>query len=159
MRRSHHGIVLLLVLLAGTALVCGWRSASPDPVYEGRPLSQWLDGGYEQASMALHELGPAAVPCVFEKLRREHPAWGSRVYYRRAWEYTPPVLRRWLPGPRSAAFDEWRACQALVDIGPRAIPLLLPAARDRHRAVRAAAAAALRVFQDRGLPRRCANRL
>jgi len=138
----------VLVLIVSIAL-CMQRGAH-EPVYAGRPVSEWLDGGYEQISMAMHETGAPAATVVFSKLRREHPDYGARVKYRRLWTKTPGALHRFLPAPKATNFDELKACNALLDIGPAVIPCLTEGLTDRNEAVRLASALGLGHFQQRG---------
>ncbi len=136
--------------LAG-ALTCKISSskAEPDPVFEGKSVSQWLDAGFEDSSRALHELGPAAIDAIFVKLNAEHPRYGRQARYGQLWAKLPWLHRR-LPRPKVCAFDEWRACNALVAIGPRAIPRLTKALSDQSFLVRSTSAQALACFHERG---------
>lgn len=119
-------------------------------VFEGRTVDQWLDCGYEDASRALHELGPAAVPAIFGKLQREHPRYGFWERYKGAWEKVPLKCRQILPRPRTVSFDEWRACNALIAIGPRAVPALTVTLGHRNWLVRSTSAQALGLLFRRG---------
>ena len=74
--------------------------------------------------MGLHELGPPAVPFVLAKLAREDPRYGTGRRYRELWRKMPPPIRRVLPKPADANFDELRACSLLLEIGPQIIPAL-----------------------------------
>jgi hypothetical protein len=140
--------LVTLCLAASVAVIFSPRSA--EPVYAGRPVSEWLDGGYEQISMALHETGPAAATCVFFKLRQEHPTYGRWAMYRKIWTRAPGIIRRFLPKPKSCNFDDARACSALLDIGPSVIPALAVALKDPNPAVKIASAWALGTFRQRG---------
>ncbi len=126
--------------------------ASPGPpiVYEGKTLDSWLDAGYEDASRVLHELGPAAAECIFAKLKREDPEYGRWGRYRAVWKRCPAFCQKLLPRPRVSSFDDWRACNALLAIGPRAIPTLCASLKDRHFLVRAVSAQTLGLFRQRG---------
>lgn len=140
------GALLWGGVLAGLAL-----RQPAEPRYAGKPLSAWLDSGYEDLSMAVHEIGPAAAPAIYRKLRREHPQYGSRERYRRWWQRVPVALRALLPPPGPSGFDEIRACSALVDIGPSVLPHLIPGLRDGNPAVRLSSAWALAALRDRGV--------
>ncbi len=148
--RSRDSIILIVVVIGvgGVALCSGF--APREPQYQGKSLNRWLDGGYEDAALALREIGPAAVPCIFEKLRREHPQWGHRQQYRKIWAKTPSFLQPCLPRPRTAAFDEYRACNVFLDLGPQTIPVLIRGLDDRNPGIRLACAWALGLFHDRG---------
>ena len=147
-RRFGIGALLLVV---GSACVLALVRMSPTEAgYAGKSINQWLDGGYEDAAVALREVGPDAVPSIFAKLRREHPRWGRRESYRKLWQKSPGFVQRYLPQPKAAAFDEYRACNALVDVGPQAIPALTSGLADGNPAVKIACAWALGVFHERG---------
>jgi HEAT repeat protein len=147
-RRYGMGVLLAVIGAVGIGVLVGW--APNEPAYAGKSLNQWLDGGYEDAAVALREIGPDGVPCILAKLRREHPRWGRRQNYRKLCEKMPGVLQRHLPRPKSAAFDEYRACNALVDLGPQAIPAVSAGLQDDNPAVKIACAWALGVFHQRG---------
>jgi hypothetical protein len=144
MRRR--GLVALVGVLLALLVCYGLGLKDREPVYEGKPLSQWLDAGFEDASRVLNEVGPAAADSIFAKLKREHPKFGYRARYRVVWEELPGFCRRVLPRPRSAAFDEWRACHALLAIGRPVIPVLTQRAQDSNPLVRAASVQALAAF-------------
>lgn len=118
--------------------------------YEGKPVSAWLDNGFEDASRVLYELGPTSATFVFEKLRREHPKYGRRARYQSVWEKLPAWCRPLLPRPKPAGFDEWRACHALLAIGPSVIPLLGDSLGDGSFLVRSVSAETLVHFHERG---------
>ena len=139
-----------LLLLAWLVVGSGVASRIPEPAYAGRPVRDWLDGGYEQLAWALHETGPTAAPVIFSKLRREHPEYGSWAKYRKLWGRAPGVIRPWLPAPKIANFDSDRACSALLEIGPSVIPSLAVGLKDPNPGVRLTCALALGCFRQRG---------
>jgi hypothetical protein len=147
-RRLHY--LAFLVLIAAAGVWVGLSLAPAEPIYAGRPLSNWLDGGYEQASEAVHEIGAPAAPWIFAKLRREHPQAGTQQRYLSVWEQLPVPFQRILPRPKTAGYDEWNACQALVQIGPRVIPTLATRLRHRDVLVRRVSAQGLAAFRARG---------
>src|SRR5512133_1717285 len=148
--RRYAGMLVLVGLIAAVAAMFLTRPRQ-EIVYEGRSLDNWLNSGFEDASRAMHDIGPAAVPAIFAKLRREHPRLGYWQRYRVVWQKLPLFLRGPLPKPRTVCFDEWRACQVLTAIGPRAIPPLVTSLRDRNPVVRATSAQALAWFGERGV--------
>lgn len=112
-RRTSKRIVILTgLLLAGVVGVVWWRSAGPpEPVYQGRPLSSWLDHhvasssarppygspAWKEADEAIRHIGTNAVPTLVRMLRaKDKPDfvlklmdWGRRhglpgMQYRRA---------------------------------------------------------------------------
>ncbi len=143
---------MFIVAGLAAAALAWWALNSPGapPLYEGKPLDQWLDAGYEDCARVLYEAGPPAVDAVFSKLKREHPRYGRWGRYRSAWQKCPAFCQKLLPRPRASGFDEWRACNALLAIGPQAIPSLRTSIRDRHFLVRAVSAQALGLLQQRG---------
>jgi HEAT repeat protein len=147
--RRNWGIGCLGVLGMGLALRV-MTSQPSEPVYAGKTVDQWLDAGYEDASMALHEIGPPAVPYIVAKLSREDPRCGSLRRYQELWRRFPPALRMVLPKPKSGNFDELRACSALLELGPRIIALLSTGLQDQNPIVREVSAHALGSFREQG---------
>ena len=148
--RSRYSVILFALIIGVVGFALCSHFAPREPQYQGKSLTQWLDGGYEDAAVALREIGPAAVPTIFEKLRREHPRWGRRQQYRNIWVKIPAVLQRCFPRPRTAAFDEYRACNVFLDLGPQTIPALVRGLDDRNPGVKLTSAWALGLFHDRG---------
>lgn len=150
-RRARKYVLWAVALLAGSAIFMVALSRSREPVYGGKTISQWLDSGYEQTSFALQETGPAAIPYIFRKLRAEHPVYGYRARYGKWRQKTPAALRSVLPKPPAGNFDDLRACQALLELGPGAVPGLAAGLRDRNMAVQLASAWALGLLSERGV--------
>ncbi len=148
--RRRVGFILLLLSCAGVATVLLGRARPAEPIYEGKPIGQWLDAGFEDASRVLYDAGPPAAQSIFEKLKREHPKFGRWGRYRSVWEKVPTFCRKFLPRPRSSGFDEWRASQLLLAIGPQVIPSLKESLADRHFLVRSVSAQTLGLFRQRG---------
>jgi hypothetical protein len=124
-------------------------SQRAEPTYSGKTVNQWLDAGYEDALMALHEIGPPALPYVLSKLAREDPRYGSLAIYGKFWKRTPALLRQLVSKPRPTNFDETRAYGALMELGPRIIPLLSSELQCRNPAVREVSAHVLGAFCQR----------
>src|SRR5262249_32600386 len=97
----------------------------------------------EPAAMALQELGPPAIPWVFRNLRREHPTWSRSPVYVELRRHIPALFIRIFPAPKATGFDEWRAANLLMGMGPPAIPELKAGLKDRNAAVRAACGMAM----------------
>jgi hypothetical protein len=142
-------LTLMICTAAGAALVA-FRHHSPEPVYAGRRLTEWLDSGAEPAAMAVHEIGPAATPWILRKVRREHPRWGWWQAYQESWIRTPFLIRKALPKPRVAGYDEFKAAMVLVETGPRSIPQLRHGLREKNPGVKMACALALGAWSERG---------
>ena len=142
--------IFVFTVAVALAAFCLLRRPPPEPSYEGKPLDRWLEAGYEDASRVLYEVGPSAIPGIFAKLKREHPRYGWQARYRALWEKAPVCCQRVLPQPRVSGFDEWRACQCLVAMGPQAIPILRASLRDSHFLVRSASAQTLGLLRKQG---------
>lgn len=129
-----------------------YRIPGKEPVmFEGRCADAWLESGHEDMSRALHELGPAAVPVVMDRLRREHQHELLLQHYRAIWRNLPESCRGLFPQPKALWFDEWRACNALTAIGPCAIPQVAEALREGKPVVRRVAAQNLAFWAARGI--------
>jgi hypothetical protein len=141
------GGLLLLGIFTGL-----WAAIprAAEPVYAGKTVSAWLDAGFEDTSMGLHEIGPPAVPFIMAKLAREDPQYGSSRRYRGLWKKTLPTLRWILPKPITSNFDELRACSSLLAIGPRIIPLLADRLESANPIVRDVSAHVLGTFYAEG---------
>jgi hypothetical protein len=139
----------LAVLATGWTL-CVLNSRPNEPLYAGKTADQWLNAGFEDTCSALHEIGPPAFPYVLKKLRLEDSHYGSQQKYRQFFSKLPPSLQRALPKPAAGTFDELHACSALLELGPRIIPLLTTGLRDHNPVVRDVCAHALGSFQRQG---------
>src|SRR5579862_2573371 len=65
--RSDVGVGFLL-LVGLVWLIHALSSSREEPVYAGKTADQWLNAGYEDASLALQQIGPPAVPFILGKL-------------------------------------------------------------------------------------------
>src|SRR6266516_543899 len=150
--RNKAGIVLAILLLS-TIGVVAWRKLHPEPKFQGKPLREWLQqkadnsGDWREATNALHQIGPRAVPYVVSKLRRDNSGLAKR--YRRTWPQLPRFLRKILPQPREP-FPEVVAVNAFRDIGPAVIPSLTTLLKNDNSTVRSSAAWALESFRRSG---------
>jgi len=143
---------LSLIAVAAGVVVCALVILdSREPVYAGKRLNEWLDAGAEPAAMAVHEIGPAATPWILNKLRREHPRWGRWQTYQDYWRRAPGFVSDALPMPRIAAYDEYRASMALLEVGPQVVPQLTAAIKEKNPAVRIACVMTLESLRERGL--------
>jgi hypothetical protein len=122
----------------------------PEPVYAGKTISEWLNAGHEDSCQAIHEIGPPALPYILDKLAREDPQFGSNSRYFKVWRGLPSPVRRSLPRPGSTNFDQDRACNTLLELGPAIIGGLTKALGSPNRAVRAVSAQVLGVLGQRG---------
>ena len=147
---KHWAAGLFLLAVLGTLAVCLANRSDSGPVYAGKNVGQWLDAGYEDAALALQEIGPPAIPYIFAKLSREDPQFGSARFYREIWTKCPTFARASLPKPKATNFDGWRACSALLEIGPTGIPSVAVGLQSKNPGVRKASAHALELFHQRG---------
>jgi hypothetical protein len=80
-------LILLAVLgIAVVALVAWLSMPSPEPVYQGKPLSYWLahpDGRspvtYNEAYEAIRQIGTNAIPILLRRLQVPNPSLKDRV--------------------------------------------------------------------------------
>jgi hypothetical protein len=147
--RRYWAIGILLVL----AVVVGLRLAiapASEPLYAGKTVSQWLDAGYEDAAMALQQIGPAAGPIVLARLARVDSRYGSSQRYRKLWTKLPPSLHAIVPKPEPGNLDELRASSILLELGPPITPLLTSRLNDHNPAVRVACARVLGHLRRQG---------
>jgi hypothetical protein len=141
------GFLTLFGVALGSALRIPLRC---EPVYAGKTVDQWLEAGYEDAAMALQQIGPDAAPYILAKVSREDPQHGSLRVYRDVWRKMPSALRKVIPRPGTCNFDEGRACSFLMELGPGIIPLLSTGMRHENPAVRDVSAHALGSLNLRG---------
>jgi hypothetical protein len=135
------------------ALLVGYRVAflrEPEPSYCGKPVTQWLDAAQEDASFALHEIGPPALPYILSKLAKEDPESVQHRLYIRLWTHLPPSVRGLLRTPGNTTFDQTRAAIALQELGPGIIPALTDELRDRDPARIRVCAEVLGRWRERG---------
>jgi hypothetical protein len=147
MRTCYAPAVVTLVVVA--AFVMFRSSPAREPVYAGKTITEWLDGGYEPAAMVLEELGPSAVPWVFRALRHEHPSFDWLDAYAKIQRYAPTLLVSALPHPRATGFDELRAANLLIGMGPPVLPVLRAGLQDGNPAVRTACTMALTTLEPK----------
>jgi hypothetical protein len=140
----------VLIVLGTLALGFAGLRKSP-PVYAGKTVNEWLNAGYEDAALAVQHIGPPAIPYIFRKLSREDPQFGSEHKYGELWKKCPIYFRALLPRPTATNFDEWRACSALLEIGPAAIPLVSAGLQNGNPGIREVSAHVLKVFHERGV--------
>jgi hypothetical protein len=138
-------------ILALTVFACPPAS---EPVYAGKRITEWLDGGYEPAALALQEVGTPGLPWLFQKLRREHSRCDYWPLYCKLHRRLPAPVVNLLPRPRLIGFDEVRAANLLMGMGPPAFPAVRAGLEDGNPAVRAACKLAF----DATAPRRAIAR-
>lgn len=149
--RRKWAIPAVLSAVGAILVLAGPKRSTPALSFEGKTVSQWLDNGFEDASRAIYELGPASAPCIFEKLKTEQPKYSTRARYASVFVKLPRICRNFLPNPKRAGFDEQRAAEALLAIGPAVVPALSNAlAHDDSFLVRCVSAQTLASFQQRG---------
>ncbi|HTL18369.1 MAG TPA: hypothetical protein VL793_14125 [Patescibacteria group bacterium] len=149
-QRLRHLGVGLFSLLVISLIFSRFVFRAPEPQYAGKTVSQWLEAGHEDASFALHEIGPPALPYIFAKLVREDPRNQWRNSYRSLLKHLPVSIRGLLPSPGGTSFDETRGCAIVLELGPGTIPELVRALQNRNPVVRQVSAEALGVWRRRG---------
>jgi hypothetical protein len=156
LRKSRHfsmrrqwlttGLFLLGIVLSVYLAVTHPR----EPTYAGKTVNQWLDAGFEDASMALHEIGPPSLPFILARLNRETTRQGFWSNYERARKQVPHCVGRFLPKRSTSNFDEERACGLTLELGPKVIPVLAHDLQNSNSKVRELGAHVLAVWHDRG---------
>jgi hypothetical protein len=126
-----------VVLIGGGLLISALLGATllrpREPVYNGQTLSYWFERlqrpNPEAARVAIHEIGPQAVPFLLGKVRRENSFLHQR--YRAIWPKLPQALQGCLPKPTVPRMRQ-PVYQALHLIEPSPVPALVAALTDRN---------------------------
>ena len=146
---------LTAAALLAAAVAVVWVLRLREPVYQGIPLSAWVedlgDDSYA-AGKALREIGPRAVSPLIRALERKPAGWlnayavvvchSPRFLRPPLAAYYSAIARRQIQIPRMRA----AAAQVLGDFGPaaqQAVPALVKALRDSNATLRLNAAFAL----------------
>ncbi len=99
-RRRIIWTTLILVTLMITAV--SWvRLPAPDPLFHGRPESDWISGiryGDEMQEERWREFGPEGVQVLIRGLEKTERPWDRR--YRRFYRKIPQSIRRVFPSPK-----------------------------------------------------------
>ncbi|HTL17789.1 MAG TPA: HEAT repeat domain-containing protein [Patescibacteria group bacterium] len=144
----RHWTISGIVLLAVVSCLYLAASRQQEPMYGGKTVTQWLDAGYEDCSMALHEIGPPALPFILTTFgRAETPRMFGPLAG--AWKRFPG-LRSFFPHIPKHNLDEDRVCSLVLELGPRTISTLAHELENRHANVRAVSARALAIWCERG---------
>lgn len=162
------GLGLAVAVLAVTGQIIRSRWLPPEPVYQGKPLSDWLPRAIMENSGGIHynhdhyrdalaAAGSRAVPFILAKLRKNDSPLADR--YRKLWPRLPALLKRFFPQPRPPDYFAQDAAAALMCLGTEAIPELVEAVDDSNPAVRQAAEQALCGFAGGALSDRDAARV
>jgi len=148
-RRVTIAFVLLAAIAAAIVLLRDpARLGSPDPVFAGKPASQWVRQfileGSSDARHALQEIGEPAVPYLTARLSRPDSAFNG--VYVSLWPHLPSVLQSRLERPVLAQDVRMRALEILRDMKPTpstAVGPLIDRLRDKDATIRLHAAIAL----------------
>src|SRR5678809_184905 len=144
----RHWTISGIVLLAAVFGIYMAASRPKEPLHAGKTVTQWLDAGYEDCSMALYEIGPPALPFILTTFGRAEtprmfgPFAGACKRF--------PGLRSFFPHLPEHNLDEDRVCSLLLELGPRTIPMLAHELENRHANVRAISARTLGIWRERG---------
>ncbi len=145
MKARWHRTVAVVAGAAVCLSVAIWLRPR-EPMYQGKPVSYWVDRLLEPdpgpAQIAVREFGPKATPFILAKVRREHSL--SHRLYRAVWPKLPASLQRTFgkPRPRTSSHRQI-VYESLAGMRAPAVPELIKALRDRSSDVRAVAAHAL----------------
>jgi len=125
MKRSR--IIILPVLIAVAAgVVLFWPRGPKEPVYQGKKLSQWLEGTlparstdeFHAAEKAVQAIGTNALPWLMFEFTRRDPKWIAAT---RSWL----ADQRWTGERISTERDRmWLAANGLYLLGPAIAPVL-----------------------------------
>jgi HEAT repeat protein len=131
--KSYPTIVLLLGLLIGICILLKAFEPS-EPSARGQSLSVWVGRpGAPDFKSAINEMGAhKVVPAILRDVRNAQ-SWSSQTY-EGIWVRLPSPVRRLVRPPKS--YDELALRNTIAVLGPAAVPVLVPAFRDRHRAIR-----------------------
>jgi len=153
----RHGLIAGLFLLGMVSSAWLAITHPQEPSYAGKTVNQWLDSGFEDASMALHEIGPAALPFILARLNRETTGLGLWSNYERARRQLPHCVGRFFRKRSTSNFDEARACGLALELGPKVIPVLALDLQNSNPKVRELSAHVLGMWHDRGKDSRVAS--
>jgi len=132
----------LLCLVVGVTLggLLYHALLDPEPSYDGKSLSRWLDDLYSEkkadgfeAAKALGKIGPKAVPGLIEALHFKESRLRQPIISFK--EKLPAAIRDWLPTPRPSNWCRSMAADGLGEVGPgahAAIPALMDALTQSH---------------------------
>lgn len=134
--------MLIGLLLAGLVLLV---LRSDEPTYQNRRISLILDDWVADKpdvpiEAALREIGLNALPYVVSRLARNDSSWRRKL--QGTWPKLPKFLQRILPQPKPD-FDALKGGDAVIYIGPPAIPSAIALLKHHSPSVRAAAAVGL----------------
>jgi hypothetical protein len=145
----RHWTISAIALIVVVSCLYVAASRQQEPIYGGKTVTHWLDAGYEDCSMAFHEIGPPALPFILTAFGRAETSRAVRPLPPAAWKRIPG-LKRLFPHIPEHNLDEDRVCSLALELGPRTIPMLAHELENRHANVRAVSASALSIWRDRG---------
>jgi HEAT repeat protein len=106
-------LVLAYCLANGGAAQVKNSTKEKEPEFKGRTLSQWVEqlksgGAYErqEAVLALHELGPGAVPALAEALLKEKEVVNVRIWAAWGLRLNGPAAKAAVPQLKAALQDD-----------------------------------------------------
>lgn len=155
--RKHFqvGVAFLLGLLYLSLVIRFF--AEPEPEYQGRPISYWMEQlrasprSLDQLVEPFQAMGSEAVPYLVEELRAKES--GSDRLWSSVYAKLPAAIVRRLPWPASSFAVRQGAALALEKIGPVAVPALIQCSNDPNPTVRIYSVRALARVRSRSRDR------
>jgi HEAT repeat protein len=147
--RKGRLLAFLLLLAALAGLIWLTFRGPSEPMYEGKPLSFWLEGyisnvrtetSQQQADHAMAAIGTNAIPTLLKMIRAED-SWKKRELME--WERVQSIFHFHFHADREEHFMAFYGFKALGPIGKSAVPELSKLLGDNRWDVRAYAAASL----------------
>jgi HEAT repeats len=137
MKHRPQYAILSLIGFVAAAVVLMVMLRPDEPVYNGKPLSFWVDrvrksgADQAQARQAIRQVGPTAIPFILQQIRHQDPL--DQKVYRAVWSKLPGYVQRRLPKPLPEPLDAGRfkhqVASILSSLGQPALPRLRTALR------------------------------
>jgi hypothetical protein len=121
-------VIICCALITFAAIVGFWPRGPAEPVYQGKPLSQWIEETWydpvnPHGSKAIRALGTNALPWLMSEIGHPEPKW------RRTLNRLTDKFRRNQGRGRTREDRVWKAMTALRELGRSSIPALPQLAR------------------------------
>jgi len=148
--RRTIGLVAVGIVIVGAIILA--VTHDPDPVYEGRHLSEWLEAygfgpqeGKEEAKRALCAMGPTALRLMVKWIAHEPPIWRGRMCQLADRLPMPWIVFHWVntDSRRDRALAAWFGFEAFGPVKTNVGPALVGIANDPSRGESAGRAMAI----------------